>query len=705
MASEINAIWRRRTESGRRLTFRWRAALRVALCLAMPTTTYAQLSRVQLDPGPNDATRRGNAGTLYRESASVSSTDTLRIHYVGYGVGTERYTLSTTIDGLTLSADIDYTDRARRTHLVSTLHMGSDFSPKLLEIVRLTDSTSRVDTRISVDGSTAHVIARGETTTVSLPTVATVINGTAPVTQHLALVRYWLAHGKPATLAVVPGGPTNTVHIEQRGRDTLSLNGRRIVLDRFMIEGVVWGRESLWLDSARRLAAFTTAGGGGLSFEAVRLELDPLFETFETLAARDRMADLARMTRRVTPVARGMVALVGATLIDGTGHNAVSDATLVVTNGRITAVGPRATTKVPTGARVVDVHGNTIMPGLWEMHGHLMQIEWGPVYLASGVTTARDMGNVIPFVIPFRDAIRHGALGPRMLLAGLIDGGGPNAFGAINAQTPEEGRAAVRRYHALGFEQMKLYSLLQPAVVAAICSEAHKLGMTVTGHVPTSLSLLAAVDSGMDQIAHLPVRGDISSDSVKNVIAALKAHGTVIDPTASWGELLGHSLTEPVSSFQPGVSNLPPVLAQRITRMGVAGIDTNTAHIRLAHTLGIINALHDAGVPVVAGTDEGVPGFSVYREIELYVQAGFSPMEALRAATAVPARAMHLDGEVGTLEVGKRADIIVLDANPLDRIANIRSVKMVMTNGTLFRSADVWRAVGFNWSPPPAHNR
>lgn len=705
MASEINAIWRRRTESGRRVTFSWRAALRVALCLAMPTTTYAQLSRVQLDPGPNHATRRGNAGTLYHESASVSSTDTLRIHYVGYGVGTERYTLSTTIDGLTLSADIDYTDRARRTHLVSTLHMGSDFSPKLLEIVRLTDSTSRVDTRISVDGSTAHVIARGETTTVSMPTVATVINGTAPVTQHLALVRYWLAHGKPATLAVVPGGPTNTVHIEQRGRDTLSLNGRRLVLDRFMIEGVVWGRESLWLDSARRLAAFTTAGGGGLSFEAVRLELDPLFETFETLAARDRMADLARMTRRVTPVARGIVALVGATLIDGTGHNAVSDATLVVTNGRITAVGPRATTKVPTGARVVDVHGKTIMPGLWEMHGHLMQIEWGPVYLASGVTTARDMGNVIPFVIPFRDAIRHGALGPRMLLAGLIDGGGPNAFGAINAQTPEEGRAAVRRYHALGFEQMKLYSLLQPAVVAAICSEAHKLGMTVTGHVPTSLSLLAAVDSGMDQIAHLPVRGDISSDSVKNVIAALKAHGTVIDPTASWGELLGHSLTEPVSSFQPGVSNLPPVLAQRITRMGVAGIDTNTAHIRLAHTLGIINALHDAGVPVVAGTDEGVPGFSVYREIELYVQAGFSPMEALRAATAVPARAMHLDGEVGTLEVGKRADIIVLDANPLDRIANIRSVKMVMTNGTLFRSADVWRAVGFNWSPPPAHNR
>ena len=627
--------------------------------------------------------------------ATIDITDTLRIHYVGYAVGTERYTLAGTDGDLLLTADLDYSDRGRRTHLVSTAHMRADFTPKRLEITRLTDSTTRVETRITVQGTRAEVIARGETTTVKLPRVATVISGTAPVTQHLALVRYWLAHGRPKSLAVVPGGPTNQVHIEQRGRDTLLLNDRRVVLDRFMVEGVVWGREALWLDSAQRLAAFSTAGGGGLTFEAVRQELLPLFAQIQALAARDRMADLARMSRSVTPLARGTIALVGATLIDGTGRDALADATVIVVNGRITAVGARAAVTVPTGARVMNLQGKTIMPGLWDMHGHLMQIEWGPVYVASGVTTARDMGNVLPFVIPFRDAIRNGALGPRLLLAGLIDGGGPNAFGAINAETPDEGRAAVRRYHDLGFEQMKLYSLLQPAVVGAITDEAHRRGMTVTGHVPTALTLLAALDSGMDQIAHLPVRGDAGSDSVTRIIAALKAHGTVIDPTASWGELLGHSLTEPVSGFQPGVSHLPPVLAQRITRMGTAGIDAHTARTRLARTLGILKALHDAGVPVVAGTDEGVPGFSVYRELELYVQAGFSPMDAIRAATSVSARAMNLEGDVGTLEVGKRADIVVLGANPLERIANIRSVQMVMTNGTLYRSADVWRAADF----------
>jgi imidazolonepropionase-like amidohydrolase len=318
------------------------------------------------------------------------------------------------------------------------------------------------------------------------------------------------------------------------------------------------------------------------------------------------------------------------------------------------------------------------------------------VYLAAGVTTVRDMGNEIHFVIPLREALRTGrAIGPRLVLAGLIDGPGPNAFGAVTAGTPDEGRAVVRRYRALGFEQVKLYTLLAPAVVAAIADEAHRLGMTVTGHVPAALGIVAAVDSGMDQIAHLPIRGDARSDSVQRLIQALAARGTAIDPTASWGELLGHSTAEPVARFQPGIAHLPPVLAQRIGAMGARGIDTATAHARLARTLGVIGALHAAGVPLLAGTDEGVPGFSVYREVELYAAAGMTPMQALRAATAVPARALRLDAESGTIGPGKRADLVVLERNPLDAIANIRSVALVMSGGTLYRSADLWRAAGF----------
>ncbi|HEY2825384.1 MAG TPA: amidohydrolase family protein, partial [Gemmatimonadales bacterium] len=617
-----------------------------------------------LTPGPSAARGRGGVPA---DSAVV---DTFRVYYVGYPIGFERTTMTRDADGYRLADDYDQTDRGRRNHTASRLRYERDFTPQLIELSRVTDSNTRVETRIDVKDHSATITTRAETTTVALPPVAFAITGAAPTVQRMALVRYWLAHGRPLVLRVVPGGP-NEVRIEDRGRDTVAIKGDRAVLQRYSIDGVVWGKDALWLDRSGRLAAFATAGGGGLSLETVRLDVEPSLPQLMARATQDRLLDLGRTSAMVSAVATaagtGSVALMGATLIDGTGRAAIPNATVVISGGKI--IGAGTDVRIPTTARRIDVSGKTIIPGLWEMHGHLMQVEWATVYLAAGVTTARDMGNEIGFIVPFRDAIKSGrAIGPRILLAGLIDGGGPNAFGAVNATTPDEGRAAVQRYHQLGFEQMKLYDLLKPDVVGAITAEAHRLGMTVTGHIPRSLTLLAAVDSGMDHVAHLPIRGDAGSDSVKRIIDSLKVHGTVVDPTASWGEILGHSVAESVATFQPGINHLPPVLYQRISRMGRADTNVTAAHNRLAHTLAIIKALHDAGVPVVAGTDEGVPAFSVYREIELYAQAGFTPMEALRAATAVPAKAMNLDGETGTIEVGKRADLLVLDANPLDNI-------------------------------------
>ena len=634
------------------------------------------------------------ATTLAQDGGRVIG-DTLVLHYVGHAIGHETYSLRPNDRGWSLESDFDYRDRSRRTHIASAMLLARDFAPLALEITRVGDTSRVLETLVKVRAGHAMVVAHNETTYVTLPARAFTIAGTTPVTQHLALVRWWLAHGRPARVEVVPGRPTNPVIIEQRGRDTLSVAGQRVVLDRYAVDGVVWGRESVWLDSAGRLAAYTTAGGGGLTLEAVRQELDAAYPQFVALATRDRLAELERLSRSVHPVASGQIALVGGTLVDGTGADAVHDATLIVASGRVVAAGPSARIRVPPGAQRIDVRGRTIVPGLWDMHAHVMQVEWAPMYLATGVTTVRDMGNEIEFELPLRDAIRSGrAIGPTLLLAGLVDGPGPDAFGAVTAGTPDEGRAVVRRYHDLGFQQMKLYTLLTPAVVGAITSEAHRLGMTVTGHVPASLTVLAGVDSGMDHIAHLPIRGEPGSDSVRRIVEGLRAHGTTVDPTASWGELLGHSSAQPVASFQPGADELPPALATRIVAMGVRTIDTATAHARLARTLGIIRELHEAGVPVVAGTDEGVPGFSVSREMELYQAAGFSPMDALRAATAVSARAMRLDGEVGTLAPGLRADLLVLDRNPLEDVANVRALRLVMKNGVLYRASDLRRAAG-----------
>ena len=643
----------------------------------------------------------GNPGVAQAPNASravpQATSDTLRVYYMGYAVGHETWEMTTGDGGQrTLTSRLDYTDRGRRTRLRADMTIAGDWSARQLAITRVSDTSEVREAHVAIRGRSAIVDYRGRNDTVPVRPGVAAIAGATPMTQHLALVQHWLARGKPASLAVVPGGPTNEVNVAWRGRDTVPVAGSIMVLERYAVNGVVWGWESVWLDVQGRLAAFTTAGGGGLTLEGVRMELEALLPRLRASATRDRLGELANLSKPVRPVAAGDVALVGATLIDGAGGIPIPDAVVVVSGGRMRAAGPAGSVVVPPNAQRVDVRGRTIVPGLWDMHTHMMQMEWAPVYLAAGVTTVRDMGNLTDFILPFRAAVDSGrGLGPRMLLAGLIDGGGPNAFGAENAATPEEARVVVRRFHALGFVQMKLYSLLTPEVIAATIDEAHRLGMSVTGHVPTALTLTAAVDAGMDHIAHLSIRGDADSDSVRAQIAHLRARGTVLDPTVSWGELLSHSTQEPVSNFQPGVAHLPPVLAQRINAMGVSTIDPETARQRFARTLAILRAVHKAGIPIVAGTDEGVPGFSVYREVELFTQFGMTPMQAIQAATVVGARAMGMADSLGTVEVGKLADLIVLDGNPLDRISNIRRVELVMKGGVLYRTRDIWQAIGF----------
>jgi imidazolonepropionase-like amidohydrolase len=397
----------------------------------------------------------------------------------------------------------------------------------------------------------------------------------------------------------------------------------------------------------------------------------------------------------------------------------VPDAVVIVKQGRIVAAGPRSKIKLPKDATVIDLRGKTILPGLWDMHAHFEQVEWGPVYLAAGVTTVRDCGNEFEFITAVRDAIAKGrGLGPRILAAGIVDGSGKRALGVARVDTPEQARQWTDRYHAAGFQQVKIYSSVKLEEIKVIAEEAHRLGMTVTGHVPEGLDAYQAIEAGQDQINHiqyvvammrpsLPANAspadrtkaslaiDLDSAEAQKAISFLKAHGTVIDPTAVLYELFAATTAKPPASFEPGVMKVAPELAGQLTDVGPPSERTETLEKLFEKALSIIGALHRAGVPIVAGTDQAVPGHSLHREIELYVQAGFTPMEAIQAATIVPARVLGLDKEVGTVEPGKRADLIVLGGNPLEDIHNTRKVEYVITNGIMYNSSELWRSVGF----------
>ena len=611
--------------------------------------------------------------TLLAAQTPAPSSSTLSLYLLGHRIGAEQYTL--TADSLT--AHFEYLDRATKIALDTSLTFKPDLTPLSFE------SHGRSYRIFPVDVSVPNA---------SGPRPSFTIEGMAPISAQALLIRYWLAHGKPETMSIEPSHDVVRI-VERSNRDAVP--GTPPGLRHFTIDGVVWGREDIWLDASDMSVAIALTTAGVMAFEAYAPKYEALASSWRRLNQPAQFAAVQAEQRAVQPKAADTFALVGGRIVDATGGPPLERGTILVRRGRIERIGPQDTIVVPRGVPSIDVTGKTVLPGLWDMHAHVGQPEWGPVYLASGVTTARDMGGEFDVVTGLRDAWGGGLIGPRLLLAGLVDGPGPGSFGHITAADPAEGRAVVRRYKDAGFQQMKLYSLLDRPTMTAIVEEAHARGMSVTGHIPNGLTLRDGIEIGMDHVAHLAVRGAAGSAEQKETIAFLKARGTVIDPTVSWNELLGRSAQTSIGSFIPRIQHVSGPLRRMLDAANGGNATLAQAHDRLTRSLETIKALHDAGVPIVAGTDKGVPGVSLAREIELYVEAGLSPIDAIRAATAVPAKVMGLAADSGTLAPGLRADLIVVDGNPLQRISAIQNVLLVSANGRLYETAPLWKAGAF----------
>lgn len=645
------------------------------------------------------------AAVAARSAPQAAGPPSFGLYFLGHSIGHEIDLTSDDFPSFEYTFHFD--DRGAAVDLRAELRLGSDGAARRFKASGKNYRYFSVDSEVTVDGTTATVREGTETRTTSTggrPFFP--LDGYAPVGVHENLIRYWIRAGRPATILTEPAGP---ISIHRLGTTSFPLlkNGKLVRVERLGLDGVVWGREGAWVVAegiyAGRLLALTT-WAGALPFAAVAPEWQNDSSTLVTDLARsiqlqgfvDRITELERLTRSLKPDRSGTFALAGATVITGAEAAPIQNATIVVRDGRITAVGPASSIVVPRGVPTVDVKGRFIVPGLWDMHAHASQVDWAPVYLASGVTTIRDMGGEFEFLRRFRDAVASGrAMGPRMLLAGLVDGPGDRAFGTMTAATADEGRQIVRRYHEAKFEEIKIYSLVAPDVVRAICDEAHRLGMLVTGHVPNGMSVRDAVNAGFDQIAHMPINGQPGSPVVTELIQFFRDHQTAIDPTQSWNELLNRSAAAPISSFQPDVVRLPRPLRRMILSVPGGAADPAAAQTRLLNSLRLLRQAQQAGVAVVAGTDKGVPGFSVQREIELYVQGGMTPLEAIQAATIVPARVMRLEKDTGSIEAGKRADLLILTADPLARIENIRTGAAVVANGRMYSTDALWRAAGY----------
>ena len=645
---------------------------------------------------------------------------TFHLHKFEQDIGIEQYRIVKDHAGYRLTSSFKFVDRGTAVPLDTVLLYAPDLSGIQLKLKGKIARDADIDTTVDVSG--AHIdIRQGEQHSQQRkPGEYFLLGSYAPTAVQMLLMRYWRAHHQPAQLSTFPMG---TVRIERRGQDTVVLNGKSIRLDRYLLRGIVWGREALWLDDRHRLVALVGIDAEFDHFESVREGYESVLPTLVASAGKDGMAALAALGHGLPGIRAPKLALVGATLIDGTGAASMPDTTILLEGDRIRAVGPAAQISIPADARQIDLHGKTVLPGLWDMHAHFEQVEWGPIYLAAGVTSVRDCGNEFEFITAVRDAIRDGnGLGPRILMAGVVDGTGPLALGIQRVDNAAQAHDWVERYHGAGFAQMKIYSSMTRDNVAAVAREAHALGMSVTGHIPEGMTLREGIDAGMDQVNHISyvleamlpdgtmpplsrrleraqtrASVDVHSERARDTVRFLKEHNIVIDPTVALFELQTVSPAKPYASFEPGVARVAPELGVVFATPVQSPSDPMPA-LREAifrKELEIIGSLHEAGITMVAGTDQAVPGFSLYRELELYVQAGFTPMEAIQAATSVPARVMRLDQDLGTVEVGKIADLIILGKNPVESISNIRSVERVVANGALYETAPLWRSVGF----------
>jgi imidazolonepropionase-like amidohydrolase len=409
------------------------------------------------------------------------------------------------------------------------------------------------------------------------------------------------------------------------------------------------------------------------------------------------------------------------------------DQIIIIERNRIVAVGPRKTTRYPRNApTILNGRGSYLIPGLWDMHVHLVFGDWFPLaqeislplFVANGVTGVRDMGSELETVQAWRNEIEGGRLlGPRIMTSGpMLDGPKPRFPSSIAIATPEDGRRAVDQLKHNGADFIKLQSLIPREAVFAIAEEARKEEIPFEGHVPDSVRASEMSDAGMHSFEHLigifegssPLEGDflkgeknetkfLSSydpERAASLATLLAKNQTWQCPTLVW-ERGGNLIDVTDFSKNTRAKYVPAYWKEHTWKIFAEAVKTefNTDDLEtrkrfIEKELEVVQLLHKAGVPFLAGTDTppGVyvfPGFSLHEELQRFVAAGFTPLEALQTATLNPARFFQMEDQTGTIEKGKLADLVFLDGNPLEDIRNTQKVSAVILNGSYLSKSDL----------------
>ena len=625
----------------------------------------------------------------------------------------------TTADGTRMGRE-SMNLRGQVFELDSVSKAGPDGMPSEIAIHGVTPAGDAAET-FSISGGTARWKSQIDAGSAVYAAPAFYMSQGGPIETTAWFLEALLAR-PDKTLALLPGGKA---HAEKLADLQIGSGTSLRTVTLWFITGIGTTPIPIWSDADQKF--FAVSFGIAWLPDAYAAEQVKL-EDAQTKAMAARGPTLLKS---LVTVPTGPVAFTGVRLFDADAARFLTDQTVVVDKGVIAAVGRRASIQPPAGAKVIDGAGKTLVPGLWDCHMHVGDDFTGVQELSMGVTSIRDPGNDDAQTIERRGRIAAGALlFPHIYPSSLIDGKGPYTAQVANVATNEaEAVALVDKAKANGFTGVKFYGTLNPAWLPASIAEAHKLGLHVHGHIPAGIRPLEAIKDGYDEITHinwvmmqampaeiLPVSNgimrfegpgryakdvDLDGPALNEIVSVMAARHIYSDPTMVAFESLYVPENGDLSpSYAPFLGTMPPT-TERGFRSGGFAVpkDLTRADYRAswAKMVGLLGKMHRAGVPIVAGTDGS--GLELVRELEIYVQAGFTPGEALAAATIVSARLVGQDGRTGSIAVGKSADLALIEGDPSTNIGDLRQTRIVMLDGKLLDADALRTASGFSGRP------
>ncbi|HEV2598368.1 amidohydrolase family protein [Sphingopyxis sp.] len=493
------------------------------------------------------------------------------------------------------------------------------------------------------------------------------------------------------------------------------------------VSGILPSPYPVWLDENKRYFA-------DISFiSVIPAGYEGALKQLRDAQEKATAAAVAGVAKRfLTPAAKAPVLFDNVRLFDADKGEFLTARAVLAQDGKIAAIGPAGSLKAPAGAQRIDGSGKTLVPGIWDSHLHIGD-DWDVLSnMANGITSFRSPGTTFDRAV---DATKRRADGTLLMgepfISVIVDKKDPLAAqGSEVVSSAEEAIAAVRRVKDAGLWGVKFYTSMNPAWIAPAAAEAHRLGLHVHGHVPAGMKPSEAVAAGYDELTHLnfvvmesmprevidkantrmrmegPARFfkdvDLDAPPMKGFVADLAKKQTIVDPTIVIFEgLFTQDGGKPHPAYAPYMGIISPVIERSVFTAGgyplIEGLTRDDYRKSYAKMVDLVGRLHKAGVPIVAGTDGW--GIELIRELEIYRQAGFTPAEAIRSATIVPARIVGADKRTGSIAVGKEADMVLVDGDPSTDLGALRRVVTVVSDGYVMDADELRTAAGYSGRP------